>query len=137
MPVLSRPGSCLFGRSSSVRRRRWPPADHDLLVEDRPIDDRPRPDDRVEHHDQIAHDRADVDANAGRQDRVDDRPGDHAAVADQAAVDLGRRPDPRRGAFLGSGMDDPFLVGQVELRVSSRSAMLASQYDWIVPTSCQ
>ena len=92
-------------------------ADDDLLVEDRPVDDGARADDRVEHDDRVAHDRADVDPDAGRQDRVDDRAVDHAAVADQAPVDLGRRPDLGRRALLGAGVDDPVLVVQVELRV--------------------
>ncbi len=92
-------------------------ADHDLLVEDRTVDDGPRADDRVEHHDRIADDRADPDPDSRRQHRVDDRPIDHAAVADQAAVDLGGRPDLGRGAFLGPGVDDPVLVVEVQLWV--------------------
>ncbi len=118
MPVLRRPGSCLFGRSSqrSVADDRALP-DDDLLVEDRPIDHRARADDRVEHDDRVAHDRADVDPHARRQDGVDDRPGDHAAVADEALVDLRGRPDLGRGAFLGAGVDDPVLVVQVELGI--------------------
>ncbi len=49
----------------------------------------PRADDRVEHDDRVADDRADLDPDARRQDRVDDGPVDDAAVADQAAMDLG------------------------------------------------
>ena len=92
-------------------------ADHDLLVEDRAVDDRARADDGVEHHDRIAHDRADLDAHAWREHRVHDGPVDHAAVADEAAVDLGGRPDLGRGPFLGAGVDDPVLVVEVELGV--------------------
>ena len=112
-------------------------ADDDLLVEDRPVDDRAGADDRVEHDDRVAHDRADVDPHAGRQDGVDDRPGDLAAVADQALVDLRRRPD-----LAGARSSDRVWMTQ-SLSYRSRSGssssrrMFASQNDWIVPTSCQ
>ena len=138
IPVFRRPGSCLFGRSSygPVADDRAL-ADHDLLVEDRPVDHGAGPDDRVEHDDRVAHDGPDVDPHAGRQDRVDDGPVDDAAMADQALVDLRGRADLGRSPFLGAGVDDPVLVVQVELRVVVEQAMLASQNDWIVPTSCQ
>ena len=48
---------------------------------------------------------------------VHDRAVDHAAVADEATVDLGGRADLGRRALLGTGMDDPVGVVQVELRV--------------------
>ena len=136
MPVLSRPGSFLFGRSSygpspTIALR----ADDDFLVEDRPIDDRARPDRRVEHDDRVADHRADIDPHARRQDRVDDRPGDDAAVTDQALVDLRRRPD-LAGPRSSDRVDDPVLVVQVEVRVVVEQ-LHVSQNDWIVPTSCQ
>ena len=102
----SRPGSCSFGRSSirSVADD-GALADDDLLVEDRPVDDRAGPDDGVEHDDRVAHDGADVDPDARRQDRVDDRPGDDAAVADQALDGPARsgRPWPGRAPRTGCG----------------------------------
>ena len=41
-----------------------PLANDDLLVQDRPVDDGARSDDRVEHHDRIAYDRTDIDTHA-------------------------------------------------------------------------
>ncbi len=118
MPVFSRPGSCLFGRSGErAVADEGPLPDHDLLVEDRAVDDGAGADDRVEHDDRVAHDRPDAHAHARRQHRVHDRAVDDAAVADQASMDLGRGPDLGRRAFLGSGVDDPVLVVQVELGV--------------------
>src|SRR5258706_400171 len=47
--------------------------------------------------------------------RVDDGRVDHAAVRDEASVDLGGRADAGRRALLGPGVDDPVLVVQVEV----------------------
>ena len=41
-----------------------PLPDHDLLVEDGPIDDGAGPDDRVEHDDRVPHDRPDANTDA-------------------------------------------------------------------------
>ena len=41
-------------------------------------------------------------------------PADQAAVGDQRAMDAGGRPDARRRALLGAGVDDPVVVVEVE-----------------------
>ena len=139
MPVLSRPGSCLFGRSSygPVADDRAL-ADDDLLVEDRPVDDGARADDRVEHDDRVAHDRA-------RR-----RPGRPATGPSCTTVPAITQPWLMRlrwtwavGPTLAGARSSErvWMTQSLSYRSSSgsssRSAMLASQYDWIVPTSCQ
>ena len=118
MPVFSRPGSCLFGRSgngpsptrapcptttslSRIARSTTAPermTESNMTIESRTTAPTP-------------------DAHARRQHGVHDRAVDDAAVADQAAMDLGGRPDLGRRPFLGSGVDDPVLVVEVELGV--------------------
>ena len=44
-----------------------------------------------------------------------DGAGHEAAVADEAVVDVGGRPDARRRALLGPRVDEPVAVVQVEL----------------------
>ena len=112
--------------------------DDDLLVEDRAVDDRPGADHRVEHHDRIADDRADVDPDARRQDAVHDRPVDHAAVADQAPVDLRRRADLGRRPLLGPRVDRSSRgrTGRAPADPRAGRGWPPSSV-WIVPTSCQ
>ena len=118
MPVLRRSGSATLGVSKSVpmpttalgptltslSRMAWSTTAPARMTV-------------VEHDDAVAHDGPRVDAHAGREHRVLDGAGDDAAVADEAAVDVGRGADARRRTLLGPGVDDPVTVEEVERRV--------------------
>ncbi len=118
MPVVRRSGSATFGVSksmpmpttalgptlTSLSRMAWSTT-------------APARTTRVEHDDAVAHDGARVDPHAGREHRVLDGAGDDAAVADEAAVDVGGGADARRGAFLGPRVDDPVTAEEVQRRM--------------------
>src|SRR6202142_1845699 len=66
------------GRSVPAAAHDGAGADHDLFVEDCPVDDCALADDRVEHDDGVPDDGTYLDPDAGRQDAVHVCPVDHA-----------------------------------------------------------
>src|ERR1035437_1762285 len=90
--------------------------DRHFLVQNGPVHDRTRPDHGVKQDDRVAHAGAHVHHHARREHGVDNGAVDHAAVADQAAMNLSRGADLGRCSLLGPGMDDPFTVVQVQFR---------------------